>query len=97
MNNLEDNKIISADFSKNEDQTAELTEEQVQQVYNSLNAADPTNSLEKLAAAIKMGENLDYVDFALIVYESPTNPCSERVILQQWLHDNGIECEEWKN
>lgn len=53
--------------------------------------------LEKLAATIKKGENLDYVDFALIVYEAPTNPCSERVVLQQWLHDNGLECKEWKN
>jgi len=62
MNNLEDNKIISADFSKNEDQSAELTEEQVQQVYNSLNAADPTNSLEKLAAAEKETEESNYTE-----------------------------------
>ena len=30
----------------------------------------------------------------LIVYEAPSNPCSERGVLQQWFHDNGYELEE---
>ena len=31
----------------------------------------------------------------LIVHEAPTNPCSERVIIQKVLREKGFECEEW--
>lgn len=30
----------------------------------------------------------------LIVYEVPTNPCSERKVLQDWIKSNGYSCEE---
>ena len=39
--------------------------------------------------------NLDDIDFALIVFETPRNPCSERVVIQQWFKDNGLEIFEW--
>jgi len=29
-----------------------------------------------------------------IVYETPSNPCSERRVLQEWLRNNGYEVEE---
>lgn len=31
----------------------------------------------------------------LIVYETPKNPCSERVILRKWFNDNGCELREF--
>ena len=30
-----------------------------------------------------------------IVYETPSNPCSERVPLIEWFISHGIDCEEW--
>lgn len=35
------------------------------------------------------------IDFVLIVYETPKNPCSERRALQQWFKENGYELKEW--
>lgn len=53
-------------------------------------------SLNKLNRNFNADENLDLYNFALIVFETPSNPCSERVVLQQWFKDNGIEVEEWQ-
>lgn len=52
--------------------------------------------LDSLAARIKTAENFDTVDFAFIVFESPKNPCSERVVIQKWFAENGIEVKEWQ-
>lgn len=52
--------------------------------------------LETLAKTIQLGENLEEVNFAFLVYEKYDNPCSERTIIQQWFKDNGMEIEEWK-
>lgn len=30
-----------------------------------------------------------------IVHEPPTKKCSERIVLMQWLQDNGIEVQEF--
>ena len=30
-----------------------------------------------------------------LVHEAPTNPCSERVVIQQWFSDNGVKVTEW--
>ena len=30
-----------------------------------------------------------------IVYETPSNPCSERVPLIEWFISHGVACEEW--
>lgn len=51
--------------------------------------------LQKLHDDICAGENLEDVDFAFIVFETPANPCSERWPIQQWLKENGVEIEEW--
>lgn len=32
----------------------------------------------------------------LIVYETPDNPCSERVILKQWFQEHGYNLQEFK-
>lgn len=52
--------------------------------------------LEKLAAQIALDEGFEDVDFAFLVYETPSNPCSERVPIQQWFKEHNIECEEWQ-
>lgn len=51
--------------------------------------------LQKLHDDICAGENLEDVDFAFIVFETPANPCSERWPIQQWLKENCVEIEEW--
>ena len=70
------------------------------QVYrrqlNQINFKDFIAHLELLADTIKMGEQLKDIDFAFLVYETPTNNCSERWPIQQWFRDNGVEIEEWK-
>lgn len=38
----------------------------------------------------------DNADFAIIVFEPPTRKCSERLVIQQWFKNNGIEIEEWQ-
>ena len=52
-------------------------------------------SLGKLATQIAQDEGLQDIDFAFLVYETPTNPCSERVAIQQYFNEHGIECKEW--
>lgn len=32
---------------------------------------------------------------AILFHEAPTNPCSERVVVQQWFKDNGYPIEEF--
>ena len=56
-----------------------------QKVYNAL------NTFAKHFASI---EKVDDVHIVLIVHESPTNPCSERIPLQQFFTNNGIVCKE---
>jgi len=51
--------------------------------------------LEHLKSLIEKQEHLTNVNFAFIVFESPANPCSERVIIQHWLKENGVDAVEW--
>lgn len=53
------------------------------------------DSLGKLATKIAAEEGFNEVNFALLVYEIPSNKCSERGPIQQWLRENGFEVEEW--
>ena len=39
--------------------------------------------------------SLEDVNFALIVHEAPTNPCSERVPIQEWFAIHGMRVQEW--
>lgn len=42
-------------------------------------------------------ENIsDEVTIVLLVYETPTNPCSERVVIQEWFAAHGLKVEEWQ-
>lgn len=51
--------------------------------------------LISLAKKIQEGENLEEVNFALLVYEAEKNPCSERAMLKKWFNENGYVLEEW--
>lgn len=53
------------------------------------------NSLKKLRDKICADEGYDDVDFALIVFETPQNNCSERLPLWIWLQMNGIDPKEF--
>lgn len=61
-----------------------------------INVTQFQNSLGKLAAQIAQDEGFKNIDFALLVYETPQNPCSERGPIQQWFHEHNIKCEEWQ-
>lgn len=63
---------------------------------NSLNYEEIVQKLDLLAHKIEKEENLSHVNFALIVYETPNNPCSERIVIQKWFKSHGMEIEEWK-
>ena len=54
-------------------------------------------SLGKLATQIAQDEGFQDIDFAFLVYETPENPCSERIAIQKWFQEHGIKCEEWKS
>ena len=53
------------------------------------------DNLFRLKKKIEVEENLNQVSFAFIVFEAPTNPCSERWPIQDWLRANNIKIEEW--
>lgn len=61
----------------------------------SLNWADIEARAERAAADIQ--SKLHFTDepiIVFIVYETPKNPCSERVALLDYFKTHGIECEE---
>ena len=60
-----------------------------------LNITRIQNSLGKLAKQISYDEGLQDIDFAFLVYETPSNPCSERSAIQQWFREHGMPIEEW--
>ena len=35
-------------------------------------------------------------EIILIVYEAPDNPCSERVVIQKWFRENGVDIQEYQ-
>ena len=43
----------------------------------------------------ELSKKYNNADFAFIVFEPPTRQCSERIPIQNWFHDNGIEIKEW--
>ena len=63
---------------------------------DNLNLTKIQESLGKLAGQISIDEGFTDVDFAFLVFETPTNPCSERVVIQQWFKEHGIQVEEWQ-
>ena len=61
-----------------------------------LNIVSIQESLGKLANQIARDENFTDIDFAFLVYETPTNPCRERVAIQQYSKEHGINVQEWQ-
>lgn len=61
----------------------------------SIKFSDIIKSLQRLKEKIESGENLQEVEFALIFFEAPSNPCSERWIVQKWFEENGMKISEW--
>ena len=54
------------------------------------------DSFEQMATSYQEVLGLDYEPtFVLIVYETPTNPCSERWPLIAWFKDHGYELKEF--
>ena len=51
--------------------------------------------MKELSAKIAHQKQLKDANFAFIVFEPPIRECSERIVIQQWFRDNGIEIEEW--
>lgn len=49
----------------------------------------------ELAENYKQTENIkEEIILVLIVYETPSNPCSERQALIDYFNSKGIECQE---
>lgn len=61
-----------------------------------LNLIRIQDNLGRLAIEIAQNEGFKDIDFAFLVYETPTNPCSERVAIQQYFKEHGINIEEWQ-
>ena len=52
---------------------------------------------ERLGYFIKEKEGfIEIPTMILIVHEVPSNPCSERIVIQKWFKDNGIIIKEFK-
>ena len=50
-----------------------------------------------LAAVLKKTRKLRYEpEIVLLVHEKPDNPCSERSVLMDWFHDNGVDLIEFE-
>ena len=62
---------------------------------NGLNYEEIMDHFKGLRDRICAKEGWNDCDFALIVHEAPTNPCSERGPLQQWFATHGCMVEEW--
>lgn len=66
------------------------------QIY-AMNFKEFCSNMEQLSKLFQEQLKLSRpADFVLLVHEAPTNPCSERVVLQQWFQDNGSELPEWE-
>ena len=63
---------------------------------DNLNIISIQESLGKLGTRIAQDEGFTDVDFAFLVFETPTNPCSERVAIQQYFKEHEINVQEWQ-
>ena len=67
--------------------------------YQQLNKLDFTNLIDKIHLSAAMVQNeLKFTEepiVILIFHEIPTNPCSERWMVQKWFKENGYELEEF--
>ena len=62
----------------------------------SLDFSSIVKRIEELSFKVKQIEKFEEEPIAvLIVYETPLNPCSERVMLRKWFEDNNRELKEF--
>lgn len=55
------------------------------------------DKLEDIAAKCKQWIGFEEEpEIILLVYETPENPCSERMPLIEWFAENGVELSEWE-
>lgn len=64
------------------------------QIYH-LNFNQVIKALKKQERVFMEALDVPEITFVLLFHEKPDNPCSERVIVKQWFHDNGYELNEW--
>lgn len=60
-----------------------------------LNFEDVMTRLRNLVNKVANYRNIVNPVPVFIVHEAPSNPCSERIPIQQWFKEHSIECEEW--
>ncbi len=64
--------------------------------FADLDIAEVMSLFEGLAGKMKEYLGLDREpEFILLFHEAPNNPCSERVVVQEWFKANGVLVEEW--
>lgn len=83
------------DYCAAEPQTCAFLKAYEQQL-NALDCGEIVRKMEHLAKKIQLDENFkEEPILILLVFEAPKNPCSERVVIQRWFKNNGIEVNEW--
>lgn len=72
----------------------------LQNYYKQLNLLDYNDIIarcERIGNYIKSIENFpEEPIIMLLVHEAPSNPCSERVIIQKWFADHDKQVTEWR-
>ena len=61
-------------------------------IYKILSDLEDIKETYRKLAKIKDHEN---IDICFMVYEQPTNPCSEREVIKEYFESNNIRIEEW--
>ena len=62
-----------------------------------INFQDLYNLLQRVASGIQQLEGFsEEPEIMLILHEAPNNPCSERVPIQEYFRNYGIEIKEWE-
>lgn len=73
----------------------------LQNYYKQLNLLDYNDIIarcERIGNYIKSIENFpEEPIIMLLVHEAPSNPCSERVIIQKWFADHAQNVVEWQH
>ena len=57
---------------------------------------DVLDYFTRLTTYLEEVKNISNPIFVLIVHEAPSNPCSERRVLQEYFAAHGIELNEWQ-
>lgn len=66
-------------------------------LWDNVNFDDLMNYLESVAEKFSELNKIDDPEIVLLVYEPPSNPCSERVVLKRWFEEFGYKLEEWND